>query len=199
VLSAVAEDKNQTDASEAAQSDSAASDEACEADARKEGAVDVEALEAKIESLKDQALRAQAEAENVRRRSAREVENAHKFALERFAADLLPVIDSLEQAAETASELKDSDERVGGLAEGVKLSLKLFLDTLERAGIVQIDPEGDPFDPALHEAVSMVENDEVEPGSIVHVLQKGYTLHGRLVRAAKVVVAKSKAEQPDEG
>jgi molecular chaperone GrpE len=140
---------------------------------------------------RDQMLRAQAEAENVRRRSQREIENAQKYAIEKFVADLLPVADSLERAVEIARANK-TDE-AAAIAEGVELSLKLFLDVLGRAAVVQIDPHGEPFNPQYHEAMSTVESDAAEPGSVVAVLQKGYTLHGRLVRAARVMVARAPA------
>ena len=144
----------------------------------------------------DQALRAQAELENVRRRAQRDVESAHKFALERFAADLLPVVDSLERAVETAREQADSAS-VKAIAEGVALSLKLFLDTLGKAGIQRVDPIGAPFDPKVHQAVAMVDSPETEPGSVVRVLQPGFTLQGRVVRPAMVMVAR--APQPAGG
>lgn len=140
-----------------------------------------------VAELKDHVLRAQAEMENVRRRAARDVENAHKYALERFTADLLPVVDSLEKAVEVAGE--PADEAAGAIKEGVELSLKLFLTTLEKSGIGQVDPHGEPFDPQLHEAMAMVPNPDAEPNSVIEVMQKGYTLNGRLVRAAKVVVS----------
>lgn len=139
-----------------------------------------------IAALKDQLLRAAAEMENVRRRSARDVEKAHKFALERFTSDLLPVVDSLEKAIEAAADADADNARV--LTEGVQLSLKLFLGVLEKAGVVQIDPLGEPFDPQSHEAMAMVPNPDAEPNSVMEVMQKGYSLNGRLVRAAKVVV-----------
>jgi molecular chaperone GrpE len=144
-----------------------------------------EALE-RIEALQDQALRAQAEMENVRRRAARDVEHAHKYALDKFAADLLPVLDSLEKSVETAAQ-SDPDDRAA-LVEGVELSLKLFLSSCEKAGMTQLDPVGVPFDPQLHEAMAMVPNPDAEPNSVMEVMQKGYTLNGRLVRAAKVIV-----------
>jgi molecular chaperone GrpE len=147
------------------------------------------ALEAEVEQLKDQVLRAQAEAENTRRRAAREVENAHKFALEKFVADLLPLLDSLEKAVEVASGAQGSE----AIAEGVQLSLKLALSTLEKAGVQQLDPLGEPFDPQHHEAMAMVDNPNAEPNTVMDVLQKGYTLNGRLVRAAMVVVVKPSA------
>lgn len=153
---------------------------------RGDGANDaVASLEAEIAALKDQALRGQAEAENTRRRAVRDVENAHKFALEKFAADLLPVIDSLEKAVEAADS---TGEAIG---EGVNLALKLFIDVLEKAGIGRIDPLGEPFDPQFHEAMAMVESPDAEPNSVIDVMQKGYSLNGRLIRAAMVVVSKA--------
>ncbi|MEQ8861626.1 MAG: nucleotide exchange factor GrpE [Pseudomonadales bacterium] len=144
-------------------------------------------LEQQAESLRDQALRAQAEAENTRRRASRDVENAHKYALEKFGADLLPVLDSLEKAVEVASQ----SEAAESIAEGVDLSLKLFLSVLAKHGIERIDPTGEPFDPQVHEALTMVPSAHAEPNSVLEVMQAGYLLNGRVVRAAKVVVAKA--------
>jgi molecular chaperone GrpE len=152
----------------------------------------LEAARAAEAQARDLALRAQAETENVRRRSQREIENAHKYAIEKFVAELLPVADSLERAVEVARANK-ADAAAAAIAEGVELSLKLFLDVLGRAAVVQIDPHGEPFNPQFHEAMSTVESDDAEPGSVVAVLQKGYTLHGRLVRAARVMVARAPA------
>jgi molecular chaperone GrpE len=139
-----------------------------------------------VESYKDQVLRAQAEAENTRRRAGRDVENAHKYALEKFTADLLAVLDSLEKAVEVAS----GSEAAGSMVEGVELSLKLFLSVLEKHGVQRVDPVGEPFDPQFHEALTMVPSAHAEPNSVLEVMQPGYVLNGRLVRAAKVVVAK---------
>ena len=139
-----------------------------------------------LTKVKDQLLRTVAEMENVRRRAQRDVENAHKFALEKLLSDLLPVVDSLERAEETAKTTDNADS----MAEGVSLSLKLFVSTLEKAGIAIVDPLGEPFDPQLHEAMAMVPNPDAEPNSVMDVMQRGYTLNGRLVRAAKVVVVK---------
>jgi molecular chaperone GrpE len=150
-----------------------------------------------VESMKDQALRAHAEVENMRRRAQRDVESAHKFALERFAADLLPVVDSLERAVE-AAEAADAERNVTAIAEGVELSRKLFVDTLAKSGIEAVDPLGAPFDPQFHQAMSMVASADAEPGSVVKVLQRGYTLNGRLVRPAMVMVAKAAAPGVDE-
>ncbi|MCZ6710044.1 MAG: nucleotide exchange factor GrpE [Gammaproteobacteria bacterium] len=147
-----------------------------------------------IENLQDRALRAQAELENVRRRAARDVENARKYALEKFTADLLPVLDSLEKAVEAVDAGAEDAKTLG---EGVELSLKLFLSTCEKAGLIQVDPHGEPFDPQLHEAIAMVPNPDAEPNSVMEVMQKGYTLNGRLVRAARVVVVQGEDKQDD--
>jgi molecular chaperone GrpE len=137
--------------------------------------------------LRDQALRAQAEAENARRRAQRDVENAHRFGLEKFCGELLPVVDSLEKAVEVARSV----EGAGAMADGVELSLRMFLGVLAKAGVEQIDPVGAPFDPQRHEAMAMIPNPNAEPNSVLDVLQRGYMLNGRLVRAAKVVVSKA--------
>ena len=139
-----------------------------------------------LTKVKDQLLRTVAEMENVRRRAQRDVENAHKLAVEKLLSDLLPVVDSLEKAEEAAKTTDNADS----MAEGISLSLKLFVSTLERSGIAIVDPLGEPFDPQLHEAMAMVPNPDAEPNSVMDVMQRGYTLNGRLVRAAKVVVVK---------
>lgn len=149
------------------------------------------AAESEIGTLKDQVLRVQAEAENVRRRAQRDVENAHKFALEKFCAELLPVIDSLEKAVDIARTGAGAD--VTAIAEGVELSLRMFLGAMAKAGIEQVNPLGEPFDPQRHEAMALVPNPHAEPNSIMDVMQKGYLLNGRLVRAAMVVVSKAPA------
>jgi molecular chaperone GrpE len=141
---------------------------------------------AELAKAKDQLLRTVAEMENVRRRAQRDVENAHKFAVEKLLSDLLPVVDSLEKAEEAAK----STDNAASMAEGIGLSLKLFVSILEKAGVVMIDPFGEPFDPQLHEAMAMVPNPDTEPNTVMDVMQRGYTLNGRLVRAAKVIVVK---------
>ena len=142
--------------------------------------------DAQVAELKDQVLRSLAEVENVKRRATRDVENAHKFANERLLNDLFPVLDSLEKAVETAAATDGAE----AIAEGVELSLKLFIDTLKKSGVEQIDPIGAPFDPQEHEAMTMVPNPDAEPNSVMDVMAKGYKLNGRLVRAAKVIVVK---------
>ncbi len=153
--------------------------------------VALEAAEAEIESLNDRALRATAEVENVRKRADRSVANAHKFALEKFTGDLLPVIDSFERALEAASALASENDAAGSTVEGIELSLRLMNETLGRHGVEAIDPVGEPFNPSFHEAMSMVPNPDAEPGSVLQVVQKGYTLNERLVRPARVLVAKA--------
>ena len=141
--------------------------------------------EGEIEALKDQLLRTAAESENIRRRATRDVENAHKYANEKLIEDLLPVMDSLEKAL----ELPDQSDDAKAVLEGIEISLRIFRETLERAGIAIVDPLGEPFDPSKHEALAMVPNEEVEPNSVIEVVQKGYLLNERVVRAARVVVS----------
>lgn len=151
------------------------------------------AAEESANAAKDQALRAMAEGENVKRRASKDVENAHKFALDKFVADLLPVVDSLDKAVDAASTLaaEASEGSADAFSEGVALSLKLALDTLKKHGVEQINPLGEPFNPQQHEAMAMVPNPDAEPNSVMDVMQPGYELNGRLVRAAMVVVAKA--------
>ena len=144
-------------------------------------------LQEDLAAAHDAALRAQADAQNVKRRAEQDVERARKFALERFAGELLPVVDNLERALESAG---GDDEAIKPIAEGVELTLKSFLDALGKQNIEVVDPNGEPFDPNLHQAMSMVENAEVEPNTVIAVMQKGYTLNGRLIRPAMVMVSK---------
>ncbi len=149
----------------------------------------IEALKAELSDTKDQALRTAAEAQNIRRRAEIDADNARKFAVERFAKDLLPVVDNLERALENAPE-DHADEAVKAVLEGVELTYRSFADMLEKHNLKAINPEGEPFDPQLHEAMSMVEAPGAEPNSVIQVVQKGYTLNERLLRAAMVVVSK---------
>ena len=147
-----------------------------------------EQLLEQVASAKDQVLRVQAEMQNVRRRAERDVENAHKYALDKFTADLLPVVDNLERALAT---IDSADEAQKGVSEGLELTLKSFTEVLLRHKIETIDPAGQPFDADLHQAVSMVPNPDLEPNTVMDVFQKGYTLNGRLVRPAMVVVSQA--------
>ena len=145
---------------------------------------DLEALRAKAEENWNRYVRAAAELENVRKRAERDVANAHKFALERFATDLLAVCDSLDMALAAEEEAS-----VESLREGTEATLKLLNSVMERFGVEVLDPHGEPFDPTFHEAMTMQPSDDVEPGSVLTVFQKGYALNGRLLRPARVVVA----------
>jgi molecular chaperone GrpE len=131
--------------------------------------------------------RAIAELDNLRKRSDRDVENAHKFAVEKFINELLPVIDSLEQALELADD-KEGDENA--MRQGIELTVQLFHKTLEKYHVIQINPVGESFDPNRHEAMSMQPSDEVDSGMILQVFQKGYLLYDRVIRPARVIVSK---------
>jgi molecular chaperone GrpE len=148
-------------------------------------------LQEDVAAAKDAAMRAQADAQNIQRRAEQDVEKARKFALERFCSELLPVADNLERALEAAAIAAIDDEIVKPIAEGVELTLKSFRDAMKKFNIEVVDPQGEPFDPQLHQAMSMVENNEVEPNTVIAVMQKGYTLNGRLVRPAMVMVSKA--------
>ncbi|NLY57774.1 MAG: nucleotide exchange factor GrpE [Gammaproteobacteria bacterium] len=148
----------------------------------------IASLEEQLAAAQDQALRAVADAQNARRRSEQEVTKAHKFALERFANDLLAVVDSLERGLELSS---DQDPAIKPMRDGIELTLKLFADTLGRHQIAAVDPHGEPFNPELHQAMTMEERDNVEPNTVIKVFQKGYTLNERLLRPAMVVVSKA--------
>ena len=149
---------------------------------------ETEELQEQVSKANDQVLRVQAEMQNVRRRVERDVENAHKYALDKFTAELLPVVDNLERALSTIDAADDAQKAV---ATGLELTLKSFFDVLGRFKIDVVDPAGQPFDADLHQAVSMVPNPDLEPNTVMDVFQKGYTLNGRLVRPAMVVVSKA--------
>ena len=157
---------------------------------------ELEKVHSELEKQKDLTLRAEAELQNVLKRTAREVENAHKYGLERFIQNLLPVVDSLEKAAEASAP--DQSEASDTAIEGINLCCKLLVDVLEKEGIKAIDPLGEPFDPSEHQAMSMVENSDMEPNSIAAVVQKGWKLNERLVRPAMVMVVKGNETKPPE-
>lgn len=155
----------------------------------------LEDARAKADEHWDQLVRTKAQMDNLRKRQERELENAHKFALERFVNELLPVRDSMEMGLAAASEESSTVEH---LREGTELTLKLFSDVMEKFNVVQIDPQGEPFDPELHQAMSMQPRSDVPPNTVVAVVQKGYTLNGRLVRPAMVMVSQAAPGQVDE-
>ena len=149
------------------------------------------ASEAKFNEQQDSVLRARAEMENARRRAEAEVEKARKFALERFAGELLDVIDNLERAVMVADT---ENEAIKPMLEGVEMTLKSFVSTIEKFGMTPIDPQGEAFNPELHQAMSMQESADFAPNTVMAVMQKGYELNGRL-RPAMVMVSRA----PDGG
>lgn len=147
----------------------------------------VENLAAMLVKAQEDVLRAKAEEQNAVRRASLDVEKARKFALEGFAKELLPVVDNLERAI---ASMDPEQENLDSVKEGVELTLKTLTAALEKNRVKVIDPEGESFNPDLHQAMAMVENKEVEPNSVIEVFQKGYELNGRLIRPAMVVVSK---------
>ena len=141
-----------------------------------------------VSDQKDSVIRAKAEVDNVRRRAAQDVEKARKFALEKFASELLPVVDNLERGLEN---IDAEDEAQKSIAEGVELTLQSFLSALNKFDVKAIDPKDQPFNPELHQAMSMQEVEGVAPNTVIAVMQKGYELNGRLVRPAMVMVSKA--------
>ncbi|MBH96315.1 MAG: nucleotide exchange factor GrpE [Gammaproteobacteria bacterium] len=151
---------------------------------------DSASAETQLEELNEALLRSQADLQNSRRRAERDIENAHKYAVEKFVKDLLAVIDSMDRALELATTTDGFDV---AMLEGTQMTHKLLLDTISRHGVEPIDPAGEPFDPQQHQAMSAVESADQEPNTVMAVMQKGYTLEGRVIRAAMVVVTKAKA------
>ncbi|MGF1761088.1 nucleotide exchange factor GrpE [Photobacterium sagamiensis] len=150
--------------------------------------------EAKSKEAQDAALRARAEGENVRRRSELEIDKARKFALNKFAEELLPVIDNMERAIEMADK---NDDAIKSMIEGVELTLKTMTDTVEKFGLKQINPEGEAFNPEYHQAMAIQESADHAPNTVMFVMQKGYELNGRVVRPAMVMVSKAAAGNID--
>lgn len=167
----------------------------------------LEQFELATENAKDDLLRVQAEMQNLRRRTQQDVEKAHKYGQEKFAIELLGVVDNLERALAAAGENGEADggasaiddgEKIKAIYEGVELTLKSFADCFSKFSIGVVEPHGEPFDPELHQAMSIQENAEVEPNTVIAVMQKGYTLHGRVIRPAMVIVAKAAVESADD-
>lgn len=145
------------------------------------------ASEAKVKEQQDSVLRARAEVENMRRRSEQEIDKARKYALNKFSEELLPVIDNLERAIQAADA---ENELVKPILEGVELTHKTFIDVVTKFGLKEINPEGEAFNPELHQAMSIQESPDHEPNTVMFVMQKGYELNGRVVRPAMVMVSK---------
>ena len=171
-----------------------------------EGASDAEetirTLQQQVAKLEDGLLRSRADMENIRRRSAKDVQDARKYASSRLIESLLPVIDSLDRAILEMESNNDSDSDGAvddSIVQGVQLSLRLFMDTLGKFDVKQVNPEGEAFNPAFHEAVSMLPDDTKKPGTVITVLRKGYMLSDRVLRSAEVVVSKLPDTPPDMG
>jgi molecular chaperone GrpE len=143
---------------------------------------------ATIEGQKDSVVRAAAEIENIRRRAALDVEKAHKFALEKFVNELLPVIDNMDRAIEFSDK---DNETLKPVIEGIELTQKSFLDAVAKFNVEVVDPQGEKFNAEFHQAMSMQPSEDVEPNTVIAVMQKGYTLNGRLLRPAMVMVSKA--------
>ncbi|MDE9619618.1 nucleotide exchange factor GrpE [Citrobacter portucalensis] len=171
---------------EAVESDASAE----QVDPRDEKIANLEAQLAEAETReRDSVLRIKAEMENLRRRTELDVEKAHKFALEKFVNELLPVLDSLDRALEVADKGNDA---MAAMVEGIELTRKSMLDVVAKFGVQVVADIDVPMDPNVHQAIAMVESDDVAAGNVLMVMQKGYTLNGRTIRAAMVSVAKAK-------
>jgi molecular chaperone GrpE len=150
------------------------------------GEESVEALQAKVDEHWNELLRTKAEMENLRRRHSRDLENAHKHALDKFIAELLPIADSMELGLQAA---QGEQATMDAVKEGLEMTIKMFMGSIGKFGLEQVDPEGQAFDPELHQAMSMQLVEGVEPNQVVTVVQKGYQFNGRLLRPAMVVVS----------
>jgi len=153
---------------------------------------ELERAQAALREAEEQVLRARADVQNIRRRAEQDVEKAHKFALEKFTNELLPVVDNLERGLESAGQ---ENVAIEAIREGVEMTLGMFKSALNKFRVEAVEPHGAPFDPQHHQAMSMVESHDAEPNTVLHVMQKGYLLNGRLLRPAMVVVAKAPAGQ----
>ena len=142
----------------------------------------------------EEVLRSRADLENTRKRMERDIENAHKYAVEKFVQGLLPVIDSLEMGLAAA---KQEDANINSVKEGTELTLKMFADCVNKFGMQALDPKGEKFNPEFHQAMSIQESADEEPDTVIAVMQKGYLLNGRLIRPAMVVVAKAASQSSD--
>ncbi|MBS9435937.1 nucleotide exchange factor GrpE [Photorhabdus noenieputensis] len=177
-MEVVSEQQNSADKAEASETESVVDLRVAELE---------EQLKQAQQRERDAILRAKAEVENIRRRTEQDVEKAHKFALERFANELLPVIDNLERALEATDR---TNTEIAPMVEGVELTLKSFLGAVGKFGIEVVGDTNVPFNPEIHQAMTMMESDQHEPNHVMMIMQKGYTLNGRLLRPAMVAVSK---------
>ena len=149
----------------------------------------VEKLKEELELVKDEILRGKAEQQNIRRRSEKDLANAHKYGTERFVKELLPVLDSMEKALEIAENLESED---AGMVEGIRMTRKMLIDSVGKFGVTAVNPLGEPFDPKFHQAISMMESEDSEPNSVINVMQTGYLMYDRVLRPAMVIVSTKK-------
>ena len=177
--------EDHSSAHESTQEVDASVDQECQQD-------DLEQAQQKVADYHDKMLRMQAEMENLRKRTERDLSNAHKYAIEKFAGELLQVKDSLELG------LSAGDVEAEKLREGTELTLKMMVNMLEKFAIEEIDPMGKAFDPNLHQAMTTQESTEHQPNTVINVMQKGYTLNDRLLRPAMVIVAKASEKVADK-
>lgn len=177
-----------------------ADDEAIAADAVDMGTLITEnkALQEENKSLHDRLLRALAESENVRRQAERTISEARRYAVSDFARELLTVVDNLQRTLEAAQNQSPTSVENAALLEGVRATLRAFLQTLERFGVRPIDAQGKPFDPNFHEAVMEVDDPSQPPGTVTQVLEQGYTIRDRLLRPARVVISKQPGTKPTQ-
>ena len=150
---------------------------------------EIEQLKGEVLRGKDEILRGKAEQQNIRRRAEKDLENAHKFGQERFIKELLPVLDSMDKALEIAEKIDSKDI---GMLEGLRMTRKVFIDTVAKFGVTVSDPLGEPFDPKVHQAISTQESEDAEPNRVLNVMQTGYIMHDRVLRPAMVVVSAKK-------
>lgn len=169
----------------------AATETASEVPAEQNLADELTAALQQIAELKDQQLRTQAEMQNIRRRADADVEKAHKFGSEKFAMEMLDVVDNLERAVAACVA---EDEATQSIRQGVEMTLTGLINSLAKFKVEVVDPQNAPFNPELHQAISMVDNPEAAPNTVIAVMQKGYTLHGRILRPAMVVVSKGASQ-----
>ncbi len=180
-------DKEQQDSAAEPEESTAAESPLHETHSAEELARMLEEARARADDHWNQVVRGRAEMDNLKKRHQRELESAHKYGLEKFVGELLGVWDSLELGYEAAKENHDVEK----LLEGTELTVKMLVDAMNKFGVEQIDPKGEPFDPEKHQAMGMVPTDEFEPNHVVEVIQKGYSLNGRLVRPALVMVSQA--------
>lgn len=183
------EQSQTSDAPEAVESEPSAEDKIAELQDK------LNVAEAKAEENWDKLLRVNAEMENLRRRTEKDLENANRFALERFSKELLQVIDSLEMGLKSTESATDN---LDSIREGMELTMKQFVTVLEKFNVVQLNPEGQPFNPEQQQAMSMQPSADVPANTVLHVFQKGYELNGRLIRPAMVVVSQAVERQPEK-